>query len=177
MSRNDTRTDEDAMPGQGGDAHGGEGERVTIDLGPPVAQSPMDSFAASIGTRNLLIVIITMPLVFIVVVMAIIAVFGGKADEAEIAAASTAANPAVVRSTPVTGTLSEPALSPTNVVAAEIAPEAIVLPDGAVASTMSLDGERLAVRIDGPDGAAIIIYDLGLGAVVQTVPITAGDAN
>ena len=170
MSRNDGTIDESHDPG--------EGERVTIDLGPQTAHSdtidnPMGNLAASIGTRNLLIAIITMPLVFIVVVIGIIAIFGDKDDESQIAGTG----PELVRSTPLVETLSEPALSPTNVVVAGTAPEAIILPQGADIGAMSLDGERLAVRIDGPDGAMVVIYDLGLGAVVQTVPITAGDGS
>lgn len=141
----------------------------------PLAPSELKDFAASIGTRNLMIIIVTMPLVFLVVVMAIIAVFGGNDDDAVASVAPPAASP-VVRSTPVE-VLSEPAIAGVQSVLPVNAAAPIALPDGAEAGAISLDGDRLAVRIDGPDGAAIVIYDLTQGAVIQTVPITDGQSG
>ncbi|MEO1251555.1 MAG: hypothetical protein AAFW81_04320 [Pseudomonadota bacterium] len=141
-------------------------EQVTIDLEAPQA---MDSLAASIGARNLMIIIVTMPLVFLVVVMAIIGIFGNRdAEEIEPVAARTE----IVRSTPV-ASLSEPlapgVVAPTAAAAA--AANAISLPAGAEIGSMALDGDRLALRVDGPDGEAVVIYDLANGAVVQIIPV------
>ncbi len=134
------------------------------------------SVAGMIGTKNLLIVIVTMPFVFLVVVMAIISIFGRPDD------AVSDVN-RVVQSIPISnGSLEEPALSePQRVVlpiavAAEGTVGGITLPVGAEAGAMSLDGDRLALRIETPDGPMIVIYDLVQNSVVQTVPLlTAND--
>jgi len=136
----------------------------------------MGSIASMIGTKNLLIIIITMPFVFLVVVMAIIALFGRPGEE-------TAAASGAVRSTPVAEVEeAAPAIEgqrvvlPTPAAASEVSP-AIVLPEGAEAGALSLDGDRLAVRIDGPDGAQIVIYDLNTEEVVKTIPLTTAQEN
>lgn len=163
-----------------------EGERIEIELGPSEEtatgeargfRTPVDDFAASIGSRNLMIIIVTMPLVFLMVVMGIIGLFGND-EEAVI----TGAAPGAVRSTPVE-VLNEPMTSPSTLspinasapalINVPIVPGGIDLPDGARAGAISLDGDRLAVRAEGPDGVEIVIYDLTRGAVVQRVPITA----
>ncbi|MEM9618728.1 MAG: hypothetical protein AAF936_12275 [Pseudomonadota bacterium] len=131
------------------------------------------SVASMIGTKNLLIIIVTMPFVFLVVVMAIIALFGGSDDAVE------TASPGAVRSVS-TDALEEPAANAQRVVlplpAATDGPLAgITLPAGAEAGAISLDGDRLAVRVESDDGAMIVIYDLTQNTVVQTVPITTGD--
>lgn len=131
------------------------------------------SVAGMIGTKNLLIIIVTMPFVFLVVVMAIIAIFGNPGEETSAAAEGTA---------PVVETIAieEPAADGQRVVlpipaASDDAVGAIALPAGAEAGAISLDGNRLAVRVESDDGAMIVIYDLSQNTVVQTVPITAGD--
>lgn len=131
------------------------------------------SVAGMIGTKNLLIIIVTMPFVFLVVVMAIIAIFGSPGDD-DVADAAESASPVVE-----TIAIEEPAVSGQRVVlpipaASDNAASAIALPAGAQAGAISLDGNRLAVRVEGDDGAMIVIYDLAQNAVVQTVPITQG---
>ncbi len=128
------------------------------------------SVASMIGTKNLLIIIVTMPFVFLVVVMAIIALFGGSDDAVE------AASPGAVRSV-AADALEEPAANAQRVVlpipaATDGALSGITLPAGAEAGAISLDGDRLAVRVESEDGAMIVIYDLAQNVVVQTVPIT-----
>lgn len=132
------------------------------------------SVASMIGTKNLLIIIVTMPFVFLVVVMAIIALFGGSDDAVE------TASPGAVRSVPAAEALEEPAANAQRVVlpipaATDGALAGITLPAGAEAGAISLDGDRLAVRVESEDGAMIVIYDLAQNAVIQTVPITAVD--
>lgn len=142
-----------------------EADRLEFDA-PPTA----GSIAARIGAKNLLIIIVTMPFVFLVVVMSIIAIFG-RPDDDKIAAA-----PATVRSTPVAA-LEQPAA--TNGARATLplpasigdSAAAIALPAGGEAGAISLDGDRLAVRIESPEGAMIVIYDLTTNAVIQTVPL------
>lgn len=129
------------------------------------------SVAGMIGTRNLLIVIVTMPFVFLVVVMAIISIFGRPDD-----AASDVGR--VVQSiSPHNGSLEEPAITEPQRVVLPISAMAdgtiggITLPVGAEAGVMSLDGDRLALRVETGEGPMIVIYDLAQNKVVQTVPI------
>ena len=134
------------------------------------------SVAGMIGTKNLLIVIVTMPFVFLVVVMAIISIFGRPDD------AVSDVNRVVQSIGTPNGSLEEPAISETQRVVLPIAAAAsgsiggITLPVGAEAGAMSLDGDRLALRVETAGGPMIVIYDLAQNRVVQTVPIlTEGD--
>ena len=132
------------------------------------------SVASMIGTKNLLIIIVTMPFVFLVVVMAIIAIFGSPDDD-EVSVAVEDAAPVVE-----TIAIEEPAVEGQRVVlpipaATDDAAGAIALPEGAEAGAISLDGNRLAVRVESDAGAMIVIYDLSQNAVVQTVPITSSE--
>lgn len=131
----------------------------------PKKPSSFGDIAVSIGSRNLLIIIVTMPLVFIAVVTVIIKLFGGG-DDAGLA--SEAAAPIAVER------LAEPAptRSATAVTTISADPSAIGLAAGADVTAMSLDGDRLALRVDGPDGVSIVIYDLTAGAVIQRIPVT-----
>jgi len=139
---------------------------------PSRAPSGAGSLASAIGARNLLIIIITMPFVFLVVVMTIIAVFGNP-DKDRLAEDS--ATPGAVRSTPV-ATLEEPALETRGVVLPVAAASTndgsvIALPLGGEAGAIALDGDQLAVRVDGENGAMIVIYNLAEDRVVKTVPL------
>ena len=148
-------------------------DQEPLDLKKP---STFGDIARSIGSRNLMIIIVTMPLVFLAVVAGIIAVFGGG-DDAAVATAPAAVAPVSVER------LAEPAplaaqtsgATPATTVAAD--PSAIGLAAGSGVTAMSLDGDRLALRVDGPDGVSIVIYDLSAGAVVQRIPVTQGRSN
>ena len=129
--------------------------------------------ASSIGTKNLLIAIITMPFVFLLVVMTILAVFGGRADEpAQLADAATAG---AVRSTPAEAVLTIEEPAPNRAVeafrASTTSPEFSA--PLAAGGAMALDGDRLAVRVDRADGAYVVVYDLAAGEVIYTVPLSA----
>ena len=134
---------------------------------PEKEPSGFANVATGIGSRNLMIIIITMPLVFVAVVMAIIAVFG-RDDETEIAEAPA--------STPIE-VLSEPRLPQRAATAGALSPTpaGIALSPGAHVAAMALDGDRLAVRVEGPAGAEVVIYDLAAGEVVQRIPIIRGE--
>jgi hypothetical protein len=143
---------------------------------PAGAAMPMGSLASSIGSRNLMIIIITMPLVFLVVVLAIIGIFGAPGTSTTTAIETT--TPDSVRSLPITA-LEQPASQGGRVVLPVAAsstalPAGIVLPAGAQIGAISLDGDRLAVRADTDEGTLIIVYDLTQGAVIASVPITSG---
>ena len=138
------------------------------------AAPTMGSVANMIGTKNLLIIIVTMPFVFLVVVMAIIAIFGSPDQRGE--DALTASTPGAVRSTPI-ASLEEPAANgrvvlPLPAAVGELG-AAIALPEGAETGAMALDGDRLAMRVDTSDGAMIVIYDLSSDQVVKTISLVA----
>lgn len=135
--------------------------------------SGMASLAGAIGTRNLLIIIMTMPLVFIGILVAIIMVFGGPNKD------ERARNASAVVSTPIDAgdvTDEAPVALPAS---AGVLGAAIALPEGAAPGAISLDGDMLAVRVSGGDGDAVVIYDLTQNRVVQTVPLITivGDAR
>lgn len=119
------------------------------------ANAPMGAIplANAIGARNLLIIIVTMPLFFLLVVLATLAIFGGPgARRPEKAAAE-----------------------------AEIArpdqPAPISLPAGASIAAMTLDGDRLALAVETETGGEIVVYDLARGAVLLRIEMTAGEGG
>lgn len=128
------------------------------------------SLAQAIGARNLMIVIITMPLVFLIVVMATIAIFGRPGAGEEAAAPSERVVAAL--DTPV---LAQPeAAGVTRSSAVSLSQEAatpLILPPGADITSMSLDGGRIALRIDSEEGGEIVIYDLETGAAMTRIPV------
>ena len=132
-------------------------------------RTAVDGFAGAIGTRNLLIIIFTMPLVFVGVITAIIMVFGKpKDDEGE--------RPSTVVSTPAAASPSREAGPSREVTLALPASAgalaaAITLPEDAEPGQISLDGDRLAVSIKSGAGDSVVIYDLVQNRVVQTVPL------
>ena len=143
-----------------------------LDRDEPLAlkkPSTFEDIATSIGSRNLMIIIITMPLVFLAVVSGIIAVFG---DDDAVETAAAPASVSVER-------LAEPAPTARATGAVSISAQAgaIGVAPGADITAMSLDGDRLALRIDGPDGVTIVIYDIAAGAVVQRIPVTQTPSN
>lgn len=144
-------------------------ERDRLDF-PEAPQSGFAAFASAVGARNLMIVIVTMPLVFVVVVVAILAVFGDPDDASEMAESD------VVRSRPALAQETSAVAGQRTVLpipaAAEGAAAAIALPAGAEIGAMALDGDRLALRVNTDEGAMIVIYDLAEDAVVKTVPLT-----
>lgn len=132
------------------------------------------SLAQAIGARNLMIIIVTMPLVFLIVVMATIAVFGRPG-----AGKDAGADLGMARAGGERETLAQPgpsAQGSTGVTAASPAsltldPAPLVLPPGAEISSMALDGDRLVLSVDGKDGGEIIVYDLASGAMVQRIKV------
>ena len=154
---------------------------------------PPVGIAEMIGTRNLLIIIFTMPLVFIFVVAGIIMTFGSPLKSKSSEAVVVSTQSAAVSSAPVSSTVgtdftttSAPRAPRADVVRTKIntsaiAPAAfagsgIALPDGASTGAMALDGSRLAVRIDGDGAPYIAIYNLGTNQVEARVPLNSAPA-
>ena len=146
------------------------------EASPPL--TAVHSFAEKIGSRNLMIAIVTMPFLFIGALALIIAVVGlpqedegpaGSLDEL-IAAGPVTRAPDAAALTPASQPLpAEPAAPQAAPPVSGPAPvaSAAAIPPGGVA----LDGDRLAVRIEREDGPVVVIYDLSRGEVTHEVPL------
>lgn len=144
---------------------------------PPTA---VHSFAEKIGSRNLMIAIVTMPFIFIGALALIIAIVGLPEEEAPaspdaflddaIGAAPVAAAP--VAAAPEVATVEAPAEAvirpPAPASSSAMPVPTRMIPPGGIA----LDGNSLAVRIERADGDVIVIYDLARGEVVNEVPLS-----
>ncbi|WP_411816582.1 hypothetical protein [Hyphococcus sp. DH-69] len=131
----------------------GANEPSTSDnTGDDQSTSGFASIAERIGARNLWIIILTMPLFFLAFLVAIIVMFG-KSEEEKLAEQEENLIP-----------WTEPAEE------SQMAyPAAPVGGHGAIA----LDGDRLAVRVDGPDGFVVVVYDLAKGEEIARLPFPA----
>lgn len=143
----------------------------------PAEAGAFTRIAEAIGTRNLYIIIAAMPVVFLIIVIAIVSALGQPGSKGEKSAAgegSVLSQPAETVSTleqpPAASTSEALAVVPTSAAAADPAP--LVLPRGAHVGAMALDGDRLALRVEGENGGEIVIYDLTRGAVVQRIRVT-----
>ena len=110
---------------------------------------------------------LTMPAVFIVVVLASIAVFGQPQSDMATPAATTASADTVLEQ-PARG-----AVAPSNVALQSDAFNAapVMLDADARVTSISLDGDRVAMHVESAGGVEIIIYDLTRGRTVAAVPI------
>ena len=142
-------------------------ERKDIDRIADESDAPQ-GLAAMIGTRNLLIIIVTMPFVFFLAIFVIVSIFGSPLDNDGDRKTSRGA----VHSTPIEVSDADSVSGQrATLVMPAASGAAIALPEDAEAGAISLDGDQLAVRIDSDEGSAIVIYDLTQSRVVQTVPL------
>ena len=138
---------------------------------PPTA---FHGFAEKIGSRNLMIAIVTMPFIFVGALALIIAIVGLPEEEVpaspeafldDSVGAAAAPSPTVATvETPAEVVIRPPAPAPSS---AMPAPTRMIPPGG-----IALDGNSLAVRIERADGDVIVIYDLARGEVVNEVPLS-----
>lgn len=141
------------------------------DLDDPRRPAPADEaqgglpLAQAIGTRNLIIIIVTMPLVFIFVVLGVIAIAGDPGKREARAAAAESAPAEIEQPARYRG-----ALEPLQACLPQSGAP-LMLPEGAQIGAMALDGDRLAIRIETDSGGEIVIYDLRAGAPLQTIPV------
>lgn len=128
--------------------------------------------AQAIGTRNLLIIIITMPLVFLVVVLGTITIFGRPGAEREAAPEERVSIELNrdMETLAVPPSALQQAAAPSDI-ALSIDPAPLILPAGAGISSMAIDGDRLVLRVEDEGGGEIVIYDLKKGAPVQRIRV------
>ncbi len=111
--------------------------------------APM-SAAEAAPARALAVGFVTMPAVFLVVVMGALAMFGRPAEKQ---AAETAALHETLQQ-PASRAASDPVLA-----SAEKTAKGIGIGEDESIGAIALDGDRLAVQVEGPSGARIVIYD------------------
>lgn len=133
----------------------------------PVASG--GSLAHAIGARNLMIIIITMPLVFLIVVMATIAVFGRPGADRD--ASDAAGRVAATLAQPAPAAADDEGVVAPSLASLKVDPAPLILPPGADITTMALDGNHLALRIISKDGGEIVVYDLSTGAVLSRLAV------
>lgn len=121
--------------------------------------------AAPAPARAFMIGVVTMPAVFLAVVMGALALFGKPAatekTPTEIAAVETLEQPtatAATRATFASAHSSAPRM-------------AISLDEDMRIADISLDGDRVALHVESPMGQEILIYDYAKGRVIAEAPI------
>ena len=125
----------------------------------PIKPEPARAFAVGV---------VTMPAVFIVVVMGALAIFGkpasGPGPEATAAKFDTLEQPASRSATAAT------------LASAKSAP-AIMLGEDRRVTGISLDGDRIAMHVESPIGSEIVVYDYANGRVVASAPIVSAQID
>ena len=123
------------------------------------------------STPSMIVGVLAMPAVFLAIVFVALAVFGKPGPDAVPPAAAPAAlaQPQSVR-----------AISPTPVAAMTESPGVITLPDDARIQSIALDGDRVALHVEGPAGREIVVYDFREGrriavAAIESFSIEAAD--
>lgn len=152
-------------------ADGETPEEAGAPAPPPTA---FHAFAERIGSRNLMLAIVTMPLFFLGALVVIIALVGLPEDDPAAPSDTDAVLEALSAPPVAAAPIAE--ASPAESAAEVAAPPPTASALGAVAlipaGGIALDGDRLAVRIDTAEGQVIVIYDLARGEVIQQVPLS-----
>lgn len=124
----------------------------------PIKPEPARAFAVGV---------VTMPAVFIVVVMGALALFGKPASEPSMsadAAVATLEQPASRSAIGATLASSRPA-------------SAISLGEDRRVRDIALDGDRVAMHVESPMGSEILVYDFVAQRVVASTPIVSASLD
>ncbi|MCB2114180.1 MAG: hypothetical protein KDD85_11625 [Parvularculaceae bacterium] len=153
---------------QQADERPGENERVRRVgcFAAPAALGPVEAAPA----RAFAVGAVTMPAVFVVVVLVALAVFGKPATSPQSDETATVE------------TLTQPharaATGATFAATSGFENNAIGIGEDSRIEGVSLDGDRIALHVESPNGAEIIVYDYVEGRVIALAPIvTAGIAE
>ena len=148
---------------QAGDAPEDSGRRYSGFAAPAAmtADRPAPARALAVG-------VITMPAVFIVVVIAALALFGKPSNE-----------PATGRSASELETLDQPAsMAATSATFASArSTPSIALGEDRRVTSIALDGDRIALHVESPLGSEILVYDYVAERVVASAPIVNASAS
>ncbi len=142
----------------------GENRRTHLGFAAPAAMPRIEPAPA----RAFAVGVVTMPAVFIVVVMGALAMFGKPASQPQVkglaAGVDTLEQPAARIATTATFASSQPRPS-------------IVLGEDRRINSISLDGDRVALHVESPMGSEIVIYDYVEQRVVASAPIVAASLD
>ncbi len=129
--------------------------------------APAAAASSPAPARALMVGVVTMPAAFLVVVMGALALFGRPAPRTDVAAAKYAAHDRLLQPSarPATGASLSSARSQSP------QPAGIEIAEDARISSISLDGERVALHVEGPMGQAILVYDYQKGRMIAEAPI------
>lgn len=130
--------------------------RLHMGFAAPASIAPAQPAPA----RALAVGVVTMPAVFIVVVMGALALFGKPASEPR----GDAAAPTIAR-------LDQPAPGPATSATFASSKPAITLGEDRRVTGISLDGDRIALHVESPMGSEIVVYDYVEERIVASAPI------
>jgi len=128
----------------------------------PASFTRHNNEAAANPAPSMIVGILAMPAVFLAIVFVALAAFGkpGEVASTDVAAADRLLQPAQVR-----------AVAPSLASASSIRRGAIALFDDARIQSIALDGDRVALHVEGPMGREIIIFDYREGRQIAAAPI------
>ncbi|MEO0398605.1 MAG: hypothetical protein AAF224_04185 [Pseudomonadota bacterium] len=132
----------------------------------------------SVFVRNMLVATASVPFVFLLVLILATFVFGDPEEGGAVGVqAQRAAAEAAYRQQAVERVAQAPVAEDGSPVLASAQLEGfkIAVPVDGVAQSVGLDGERLAILVDGEDGQTVVIYHVAKGAVLATLPIGFGE--
>lgn len=127
---------------------------------PAAAASPAPARALMVG-------VVTMPAVFLVVVMVALALFGRPAPKTDEFVAGYEAHDRLLQPS------AQPATGASYSAARSQSPQSagIEIAEDARISGIALDGDRVALHVEGPMGQEILIYDYQKGRMIAAAPI------
>jgi hypothetical protein len=126
-----------------------------------------DTPVAAPPAQSMMVGIITMPAVFFVVVLGALALFGAPAAVKPVETASASLSATDSLSQPAKARAAEPVFAS----ALTGQPLAISLTDDQRIRSIALDGDRVALHVEGPEGQEILVYDFLQGRVIAEAPI------
>jgi len=142
----------------GDDENSGDPRRAPLGFAAPAAIPPM----APPPARALAIGLVTMPAVFVAVVIGALALFGKPASPSGYSSVDGAAERLAQPE-------SRPATSPSF--ASSLSSPAVTLGEDRRVTSISLDGDRVAMHVESPMGSEIVIFDFVEQRVIATTPI------
>jgi len=136
--------------------------------------------------RNLLVATATIPFVFLLVLMAGVFMFGGAepapsadagAARVKIAVDSAAPRPAPQSPLAQPGRADSAGATPALWAAASADAIPTAVPAGGEVVSVGIDGERLALLVNGTQGQSVVIYHVARGEVVTQIRLGGADAQ
>lgn len=107
----------------------------------------------------------TAPVVFVLIVIASLAMFGKAPDEARLAASGRSGETVLSQPAPVAGGTIRPTAASYDT------GTPILIPEDSAIFAMALDGDRLALGLETPEGRRIAYFDIATGRDLGVTPV------